>query len=299
MTTKSSDVWNAIILDTAYAGGGAYGGAPTALDENVLVQGTDTLLAVDDQITVTYPTALPEREAQYGLGAGLYPNAMNTIKLPPGTGMINSWLQTDDWFDLAISGAFGTLMTTFTWHTDNGEEELDHFGCWVEKLVITIEKGKPTLQEVTIRSRSWSAAGAGMTKVAYQTSAKGVAGDASGTYDAHTSANLVVNKTVITIDNTIEEEKSYGIGDNSIQQPILLKRKVTVDISHLQEDTNTWAADARNETAQLVDITVVCHSTLTATMTNLVVESTNTDENEHGIKLHTALFRSGVGFTIA
>ncbi|GAG66925.1 unnamed protein product, partial [marine sediment metagenome] len=167
MVTKSSDVWNAILADTAYAGGGAYGGAPIALQENVLVQGTDTMTAVDDQITVKYPTALPEREAQYGLGAGLYPNKMDTIKIPPGTGTINCWLQTDDWYDLAISGAFGTIMTTFTWHTDNGEEELDHFGCWVEKLVITLEKNKPSLQEVTIRSRSWSAAGAGMTKVAY------------------------------------------------------------------------------------------------------------------------------------
>ena len=299
MVTKSSDVWNAIMADTAYAGGGAEGGAPTALLERPLKQGTDSLVAVDDQITVTYPTALPEREAQYGLGAGLYPNVMGTIKLPPGTGTINCWLQSDDWFDLAISGTFGALMTTFTWHTDNGEEELDHFGCWVEKLVITLEKGKASLQEVTIRSRSWSAAGLGMTKVAFGTGAKGFMEDASATIDAHTSANLVVNKLVITITNTVELEKSYGIGDNSIQQPVLLNRDVTVDVAHLLEDSNTWAADARHETAQLVDITVVCHTTLTATMTNLVVESTNTDENEHGIKLHTALFRSGVGFTIA
>lgn len=296
MVIISSDAWNAIINDAHYAGGGNSG---AVLSETVLVQGTDTLVAVDDQITFKAPTALPEREAQYGIGAGLYPNKMGTVKIPPGTGIINSWLQTDDWFDLAISGAFGTLMTTFTWHTDNGAEELDHFGCWVEKLVITMENGKPSLQEVTIRSRSWSAAGAAMTKVAYHSSAKGYMHNATGTYDTHTHINLVVNKVVITITNTIEEEKSYGIGDNCIQHPVLKGRDVTVDISHLKEDSNTWDADARNETEQLVDITQVCHSTLTATMTNLVVEATNADEVEHGIKLHTALFRSGVGFTIA
>jgi len=296
MVTKSSDSWNAIIHDAHYAGGGNSG---AALSETVLVQATDTLLAVDNQITVKFPTALPEREAQYGIGAGLYPNCMDTIKIPPGTGVINCWLQTDDWYDLAISGAFGTLMTTFTWHTDNGAEELDHFGCWVEKLVITLEKNKPTLQEVTIRSRSWSAAGVGMTKVAFNSSAKGLAGSSSGTYDAHTSANLVVNKTIITITNEVEEEKSYGIGDNKIQQPILLKRDVTVAVDHLLEDSNTWDADARNETEQLTDHTIVCFTTLTATMTNLIVESTNADDIEHGVKLHTALFRSGVGFTIA
>ena len=298
MTTKSSDVWNAIILDTGtdkYAMGGSGG---DALDETSLIQGTDTLIAQDDQITVTYPTAIPEREAQHGLGAGLYPNAMATTKIPPGQGVINCWLQTDDWFDLAISGSFGALMTTFTWHTDNGVEELDHFGCWVEKLVITIEKGKPTLQEVTIRSRSWKAGNA-MTKVAYGTGAKAMMNNASGTFDALTSANLVVNRCVITITNTVEMEKSYGIGDNSIQHPALISRDVTVEIDHFKKASNTWAADARNETAQLVDITIVAHSTLTITMENLNPESTNTDENTHGIKQHNCLFRSGVGFTIA
>ena len=296
MVTKSSDVWNAILADVHYAGGGNSG---AALSETVLVQGTDTMAAVDDQITVTYPTAIPAREAQKGLGAGLYPNKMDTVKLSPGTGIINSWLQTDDWFDLAISGTFGALMTTFTWHTDNGEEEVDHFGCWVEKLVITLEKGKPSLQEVTIRSRSWSVAGAAMTKVAFQSGAKGYSQNSSATIDALTSVNLVVNKIVITIMNAIEEEKGYGLGDNSIQKPLLLSRDVTVAVDHLEEASNTWAADARHETAQLVDITVVCHTTLTATMANLVVKSTNTDDNEHGIKLHSVLFESGVGFTIA
>ena len=264
-----------------------------------MVQGTDTLTAVDDQITVTYPTAPPERESQYGLGAGLYPNKMGTTSITPGTGMINCWLQTDDWYDYAISGSFGELMDTFTWHTDNAEEELDHFGCWVEKLVITLEKKKPSYQEVTIRSRSWSAAGAAMTKVTFHSGAKGYMQNVSATIDSLTSANLVVNKIVITITNTVEEEKSYGLGDNSIQHPVLLKREVTVEVDHFKEASNTWASDVRNETEQLVDITVVCHTTLTSTMTNLVVETTNTDENEHGIKQHTVLFRSGVGFTIA
>ena len=138
-----------------------------------------------------------------------------------------------------------------------------------------------------------------MNKVAFQSGAKGYAGGSSGTYDGKTSAALVVNKTTITITNTIEEDKSYGLGDNAIQQPVLLKREVTIEISHLLEASNTWAADARNETEQLTDHTIVCHTTLTATMTNLFVETTNTDNNEHGVKLHTALFKSGVGFTIA
>ena len=269
-----------------------------ALGEVKLIQGTDTLIAQDDQITATYPTAIPEREAQKGIGAGLYMNAMGTTQLPPGQGSISCWLQTDDWFDLAISGSFGAIMSTFTWHTDNGEEEVDHFGCWVEKLVITLEKGKATLQEVTIRSRSWKTGNA-MTKVAFGSGAKGYMENASATIDALTSANLVISRLVLTIENTVETEKSYGIGDNSIQKPVLVSREVTVAIDHLEEASNTWAADARHETAQLVDITAILHSTLTATMTNLYVEFTNTDEIAHGIKLHTATFRSGVGFTIA
>ena len=170
MVTKSSDAWNAIILDTSAANYAMGGSGGSALEEVKLIQGTDTLIAQDEQITAIYPTAIPEREAQKGIGAGLYMNAMGTTQLPPGQGSISCWLQTDDWFDLAISGSFGAIMSTFTWHTDNGEEEIDHFGCWVEKLVITLEKGKASLQEVTIRSRSWKTGNA-MTKVAFGTGA--------------------------------------------------------------------------------------------------------------------------------
>jgi len=296
MTTLSTNQWNAILKDVNYAGGGNSG---AVLSETVLVQGTDTMAAVDDTITATYPTAIPEREAQKGVGAGLYANAMGTTSIPPGQGTINAWLQTNNWFDYAISGSFGALMDTFTWHSDNGEEEVDHFGCWVEKLVITLEKGKPSLQEVTIRSRSWSVAGGAMDKVAFTASAKGYMENASATIDALTSANLVVNKIVLTITNTVETEKSYGIGDNSIQYPALIARDVTVEVSHLKEAANTWAADARNETAQLVDITIIAHTTLTITMANLNPIATNTDEISHGIKQHTVNFKDGVGFTIA
>ncbi len=296
MVTKSDDIWNAYLIDIHYAGGGNSG---AALAENVIVQGTDTLIACDDQITVTYPTAQPEREAQYGLGAGLYANAMGTIKIPPGTGSINGWLQTDNWFDLAISGSFGSLMDTFTWHTDNGEEEVDHFGCWVEKLVIKFAAGAPTLQEVTIRSRSWSVAGSAVTKVAFASSAKSYMENVSATIDSLTSANLIINSGTLTITNTVELEKSYGIGDNKIQYPALISRTVNLEIGHFNEASNTWAADARNETVQLIDATLILHSTLTVAMTNLLVESTNTDENEHGVKQHTASFKDGVGFTIA
>lgn len=295
MPTLSNAVWNAVLIDVDYAEGATAG---AALSETSLTQGVDTLVALDDQITVTYPTALPEREAQKGLGAGLYPNAMGTTLLNPGTGIINCWLQTDDWYDIAISGTFGGLPTTFTWHTDNGVEELDHFGCWVEKLVITVEKGKPTYQEVTIRSRSWKAGNA-MTKVTFNSSAKAYMENASATIDSLTSANLVINKMVITITNEIEMDKSFGIGDNSIQYPAILGRVVEVEIWHLKKASNTWAADARNETAQLVDITAVLHTTLTSTMTNLNPIATNTDDNSQGIKQNYAKFRSGVGFTIA
>jgi len=295
MPTISSDVWSATITDAHYAGGGNSG---TLLAETSLVQGTDTLIAIDEPITVTYPTAIPEREVQHGMGAGLYANTIATQKVPPGTGSLNCWFQTDDWFDRAISGTAFGLPETFTWHTDNGDEELDHFGCWVEKLVITIEMGKPTLQEVTIRSRSWKAGNA-MTKVVYQTGAKAYGVNASGTFDGHSTADMIMKKIVITILNANELEKSYGIGDNCIQHPALLNRTVTVAIDYLKDDSNTWAADVRNATPQLVDITIVVFTTLTITMTNLNPISTNTDENAHGIKQHTTTFQNGVGFTIA
>jgi len=219
--------------------GNAMGGgnSGTLLAETSLVQGTDTLVAIDEPITVTYPTAIPEREVQHGMGAGLYANTIATQKVPPGTG-------------------------------SNGDEELDHFGCWVEKLVITIEMGKPTLQEVTIRSRSWKAGNA-MTKVVYQTGAKAYGVNASGTFDGHSTADMIMKKCVITILNANELEKSYGIGDNCIQHPALLNRTVTVAIDYLKDDSNTWAADVRNATPQLVDITIVVFTTLTITMTNL------------------------------
>lgn len=299
--TGSNEVWNAIIEDTDaahYAMGGSGG---TALGEVSLIQDTDTLVAVDDQITVTFPTAIPERETQRGLGAGLYPNKMGTTSIPPGQGSINCWLQTDDWYDKAISGAFNTIMDTFTWHTDNGEEELDHFGCWVEKYVLTLEKGKASLQEITPRSRSWKAGNA-MTKVAFTASDKFYMEDlnsATTLIDGLSAATLVINKIVLTITNTVELEKSYGLGDNKIQQPRLTMRDVTVEVFHLVESTNTWAADARNETRQLGNIDIVPFAGHTIDLNNLFAESTNTDENEHGIKLHSVIFRAGDGFAIA
>jgi len=300
MATISSNAWNAIFDDaTYYAGGGA--AAAAALDEVSLIQDTDTLVAVDDQIAVTYPTAIPEREAQRGIGAGLYANAMGTTKIPHGLGTINSWLQTANWFDKAISGTFGTLMDTFTWHTDNAEEELDHFGCWVEKYVLTLEKGKPSLQEITPASRSWKAGNA-MTKVAFTSSAKFYMSDVNKTttvFDSHLASALIINKIVLTITNDVEKELSYGLGDNKIQKPILASRTVTVDISYLELNANTWAADARNETVQLVNIDIVPFAGHLIDLNNMYCLSTNTDETTHGIKQHNATFKDGVGFAIA
>lgn len=297
MGDTSEGIWDAYIAEVNYGGGGNAG---ARLAETSLVQGTDTLVAFDDTIAFIAPTPIPEREAQKGLGAGLYPNKMDTKMVPMGSGNRYCWLQTDDLYDLAISGAaINAIPTSFVWHTDNGIEELDHFGCVIPTLEIVHQVGKPSYQNAKIMSRSWKAGNA-MDKVSYQSGAKTYMQNVSATIDSHTSANLNIQKIVQRIENVLEfGDIAYGLGDNKIQYPSLKARNVTLEIWYTERDSNTWAADERNETVQLIDATIVHASFLTSTMTNLNVIQTNIHENKHGIRQHYAKFYSGVGFTIA
>ena len=211
-----------------------------------------------------------------------------------------SYLVTDDWYDRAVNAAKhkGDIPLSWVHHIDNSIEELDWFGCCVEEYTLESIVRQPTIQTVTAMSRGWKVGNA-MTKVPWQTGARAFHANCSFTADSLTSANLIVQRAKLSIKNNINLELGQGIGDQRVQQPRLGKQDVTFEFDFLNRESNTWEADARNTTAQLIDATIVWHPTLTSTMTNLKVISNNENEIRSGIYQHKVICEQGVGFTIA
>ena len=295
-------VADAIFIDTVYAGGGALGGAPTKLLERVLTQGTDTLVALDEMISADFPQLIPETNRDKDIEGTLYPAKAVGIRVPPLVGRRLSYLQTDNLYDIAISGTYGAIPTTFTWANDNAINQKDSFGCWIDQLILHSKVGDPgyIFQDATIGGRN---NGAGtITMIAFQTGSRATFADinkANTVFDAKTADTLVINEIKMTITNTLEKDKSYGLGDAYIQNPVLLGREVMVEIWCLERDSNTWRADCENLTRQLIDSTIVWSTFLTSTMTNLEPVDHNENMVKNGLKQHYYKFQSGVGFTIA
>ena len=304
MGTDSNDgVADAHFVDTAYAGGGANGGAPDALDENTLTQGTDTLIALDELISADFPKLDPAKNRDKDISGTLYLQKSNVTHIPPLLGSRLSYLQTGDLFDIAISGSYNAIPTTFTWPHDNAINQKDAFGCWIEQLILHGKTGEPgyTFQDAKIGCRNIKAGT--ITMIAFNSSALATFGNIDRTntvFDAITAASLVINEIKLTIQNEIkQDDQVYGIGDTKIQRPTLLGRTVLVEIWCIDRASNTWRADIENNTTQLIDATIVWSSFLTVTMANL--EPIDHQENmvKNGMTQHYYKFQSGVGFTIA
>jgi hypothetical protein len=304
MPTDSNDgVGDAIFIDTAYAGGGANGGAPDALDENTLTQGTDTLVALDELISANFPKLMPLKKRDKDITGTIYIAKSKVTQIPPLQGQRLSYLQTDDLFDIAISGAYSAIPTTFTWPNDNAINQKDAFGCWIDQLILHGKTGDPgfTFQDAKISCRN-TAVGT-ITMIGFNSSALATFGNIDKTntvIDAITAASLVINEIKLTIQNEIkQDDQVYGVGDPKIQRPSLLGRVVMVEIWCIDRASNTWRADIENTTTQLIDATIVWSDFLTVTMTNL--EPIDHAENivKNGMTQHYYKFESGVGFTIA
>lgn len=293
--------WMGYHEEAAYASGGH---ASAALTEEALSAGE--VLAIDRVISCDANYAAPERDEQFDLGSGLYPSYIKDLKTMPGEIVLVCYMQTDDFYDYAISAtAIGSLGTSLTLHIDNGIVEQDFFGCVVKEWVGESTPGVPTKQTITFLFRD-QGDGATITKVAYNTGDISVHSNVSATIDAHTSANLVVQSQTQTITNELDEE-GYMLGDAKIIYPVLLSRTVDIVLEYKSRDTNTWGAgtNAVASADELITVTffdadLVWMTTLTSDMSNVWLVETNSGvRDEHGIIKHSATFKSGVGFTIA
>jgi len=297
----TANFWAGYHQEAAYASGGH---AATALTEEVLTAGE--VLAIDRVISCEVTFASPDRDEQKDLGTGLHASNIADLKTNPGEIVMTCYLQTDDFYDYAISAsAVGALGTSLTLHIDDGILEKDYFGCLIKTWEATAEIGQPTKQTITFLFRDQKDGGT-ITKVPYNTSAMSVHANVSATIDAHTSANLVIQSMTQTITNTLDEE-GYMLGDAAIIYPVILERVVDISIDYKERDSNTWGAGynlvaAADELKAVTyfDADLVWHTTLTSDMSNVWLVETNSGVRDAaGVIKHSSKFKDGVGFTIA
>lgn len=293
--------WGGYLIEDHF-GGGMAGAALAEVSPT-----TGSLTLSDRIVSAVITPAGPNREEQYELGSDLFPTSIETIGYGPGELAVKTLLQTDDMYDVAISGTKGAIPTTLCWHFDNGMIEFDLFGCYVKSIEFTVTSKTLTLQTVTFGYRSLKIGGA-VTEIGYQTGAISTPCLVSCTIDAITSANLIINSlTQIITNEYIGDELMYGLGDCYLQKPALNKRFISISISYLILSSNTWGAlttspatnDYFNATAQMFNASIVWHTTLTSTMTNITGEGDNSGSNEKGIRVHEQSFKQGAACTIA
>ncbi len=297
----TENFWMGYHEEDAYASGGH---ASTALTEETLTAGE--VLAIDRVISCDVNYAAPERDEEFDIGSGLHASYIKDLKTKPGEIVLVCYMQSDDFYDYAISnGTLGALGTSLTLHIDNGIVEQDFFGCMIKEWVGESTPGVPTKQTITFLFRDQKD-GNTITKVAYNTSAISVHSNVSATIDAKTSANLVVQSLTQTITLELDEE-GYMLGDDAIIYPVLLNRTVDIVMEYKSRDANTWGAGTNLVASadELIPVTffdadIVWMTTLTSSMDNIWLVETNSGlRDEHGIIKHSATFKSGVGFTIA
>jgi len=297
--------WVAGKVETAYASGAG----TTPLDETILTQ--PDLSAIDRVTSIEIEYAAYEEEEEFDIGnnGGLYPDAIQALGKGPGKLTLIEYLQTDDNYDLAISGDMGEIGNSMCYHVFLGSKHLEFFGCVVMSHKLEAVAKKVTKQTTEYQFRNQKN-GSALNKVAYTASAVSTFVNVSFTIDSHTSADLKAHTITQTITNTrLESEDAFCLGDEAIQLPALIKREVITDIGYKVRDSNTWGAGYEDVAtadeiiaASFFPNVIIWHTTLTSTMANVYVPKNGTNSgvhSEHGMLRHTAQFKQGVGFTIA
>ncbi|MHA1277088.1 MAG: hypothetical protein ACTSQ8_07875 [Candidatus Helarchaeota archaeon] len=302
----TSGFWMGYYQEAAYASGkGA-----SALDMTILEEGD--VSAIDRVISCEIEYSGPNREEESDLGAEMSPTAIQKLNTKPGTITLTCYLQTDDFYDYAISGSMGGLQTSLTLHIDNGIKEQDFFGCVITSWECEGRVGQTTKQTIKFKFADYKD-GNTITEIAYNSNAISVQKDVSFTLDSITSANLGATGIVQTITNEyIPEENQSRLGAEHIVYPGLIGRNVECRIDYKDRQSNTWGSGNTTKAtadeqidlnaAAMFDLTIVWHSTLTSTMENLYVPLGGTNSGsrgQHGFIPHSVNVKRGIGFTIA
>lgn len=299
----TDNMWLAYLTETAYGGGKA-----GALHDHTAPTLATDLTKMDRVTSVEIKPAAPVREEQEDINAGMTLSDVMTLYTGPGEITIEAYLQTDDWYDLAIAGwgNRGSVPTSLTIHFDNGVTEKDLFGCVVVDWNITAAVGKPTKQTIklkysfigdgeTIDISSWSG-------INWQSGVISVHSNTSVTIDSITSANLQVFEMTETITvELLDGEEAYILGVDYMYVPAMKNLQCEFEVKYRERSTSTWGAfDETKSTADElndaihISISAVWHTTLTSVMSNMyLVETDSGNRTENGLVTHTASFKKG------
>lgn len=295
--------WMGYVIETNYGGGD--GGAAHA--HTAATQGN--LTAMDRVRSINIEPAAPFKSEERDIDAGMSISDVLTLYTGPGTITLECYLQTDDWYDIGISGwgNQGTEPTSTVIHFDNGVTEKDLFGCVVTEMKFSAKTANVTIQTITM-TYSFVADGSTLTKVAWNSSAVSVPSDVSATIDGITSANLALNSIELTITNKLlESEDAYILGVAYLYTPAIVDMDVELVINYKDRSTSTWGAfdGAKASQDEMIDATffnasLVMHTTLTIALTNIYLSKANSGvREENGLISHEATFRKGESFAIA
>lgn len=284
--------------ETAFASGGG----STANTPQELVAAD--LTAIDKCISWKPGLPKPEREELFHLASGLTPDTIE-YTIPPGSGSGKFYFQTDDLYDWAVSATLGTMGTSKAWRYKSpyANAERDLYGTLCTHWDLDITHGKPIYQNV-----EWITAQAKIASttpivggiLAFSTAAIKTYRDVALTIDSIALASNAINSIKFNVDNTFDDsESAYILNSAYIQQPALLERDLSFEISFSKNASDTWDADTMNTAVQTIAATLN-FSLFTLTLANYNVWETNMDElDERGVIKRTAKFKRGVGATQA
>lgn len=298
MTKTTNDMAIAFHLETTNycSGNGTTKNSPTELIAS-------DLSAVARVLKFNPGIPKPVRTDIKNLTDGLYPSLSPVTHVGQGDGGLQTYLQDDTVYDLAINGDMGSIPNSADCRYNDGDGEKDVYGGLISELKLSVKTQSLVLQDITLKTAQ--AKTTGTTPIvggipAYLSSAIALQKGVSAVLDGITSENLIIQSITQTISNTFLEDDGRGIDSEYIMNPVLMSREVKVDIECTELASNTWLSDELNATTQLVDITIVWSSFLTSTMTNMRISVTNQSEiDEVGLIKRKYSFISGPGFTIA